>query len=235
VNNFTLRFLMQENLIMSRLTKLFLPLGLVALVSAGCGGGGSAETPTLSISSPPDNAVIGRRVTLTWMGGGAEIVPATGARRHEEAHYHIFIDEEPVLEEGHAIPTGVDNIIHTADSHYELSGLPPGEHTVTVVLGYRDHTPWQPEVMDSVRFTVAEPMLREETTEGEESGADHETGGEETAPAGEGEGEHEAAPAGEGESAAPAGEDTHSEETAPEEGAAPATESEEHTEAAPEH
>ncbi|MGH2667938.1 MAG: DUF4399 domain-containing protein, partial [bacterium] len=44
--------------------------------------------------------------------------------------------------------------IHTADSMVGLTGLAPGEHTIWVVLGYADHTPFDPPVADKVTVTV---------------------------------------------------------------------------------
>jgi hypothetical protein len=41
----------------------------------------------------------------------------------------------------------------TADSH-TFKGLKPGNHVVTAVLFYDDHTPFSPAVVDGVSFIV---------------------------------------------------------------------------------
>ncbi|MDQ4076844.1 MAG: DUF4399 domain-containing protein [Chloroflexota bacterium] len=114
-----------------------------------------AQEPTLNITTPEAGATVEAPVTVSWTAEGVTIRPAAEATAMEEGHFHVFVDREPQLQEGEPIPTGDPQIIHTAATSAELADLAAGEHTVTVVLGFSDHTPWQPTVMDSVTFTVA--------------------------------------------------------------------------------
>ncbi len=116
-----------------------------------------AQGPTLSISNPSEGTTVGAPVTIEWAAEGVTIKPASEATQHEEAHFHLFVDKVPALVEGQGIPAGDPQIIHTGSTSMELPDLAAGEHTVTVVLGYSDHTPWMPQVMDSVTFTVGDP------------------------------------------------------------------------------
>jgi len=65
-------------------------------------------------------------------------------------HLHYLIDPPtPPTANGQPIPEDARNI-HAAESSYTVAGLPPGEHTVWVVVGDRDHVPLNPLVADRV-------------------------------------------------------------------------------------
>lgn len=129
---------------------LIVALALLVLGSAAL----SAQGPTLAIAAPEGGATVAAPVTIEWSAEGVTIKGATDATSREEGHFHVFVDKSPELEEGVPIPGGDPQIIHTAATSLELADLADGEHTVTVVLGYSDHTPWWPQVSDSVTFTV---------------------------------------------------------------------------------
>ena len=69
-------------------------------------------------------------------------------------HLHYLIDPPaPPTANGQPIPDDARNI-HSAESSYTVTGLPPGEHTVWVVVGDRNHVPLNPLVADKVTVTL---------------------------------------------------------------------------------
>lgn len=117
-----------------------------------------AAEPTLTITSPTDGSTTsGSTVKVTWESTDVTIKAPAEAQAMEEGHYHAFLDVEPVTAAGQPIPTG-PGIVHTANAEATFDNVAPGEHTVTVVLGYKDHSAWQPVVSDTVTFTVADGL-----------------------------------------------------------------------------
>ncbi|HBY93070.1 MAG: DUF4399 domain-containing protein [Ardenticatenaceae bacterium] len=129
----------------------------VVLVVLIVGIGFAQGNPTVKFEAPQNGATVGPDVTLKWTSSGATIVSAKDAKEKTEAHFHVFVDKQPSLQAGQAIPADDPQIIHTGATSLDLTGLAPGAHTATVVLGYADHTPWEPFTMDTVNFTVAAP------------------------------------------------------------------------------
>ena len=134
---------------------LCMVLGII-LLAAAPGMALAQEGPKIVISEPADGATVGPNVTLVWTAEGVKIVKAADAKELTEGHFHVFVDTEPITGADQVIPAGDPKIIHTGANTVELKELTPGEHTVTIVLGYSNHTPWQPPVTATVKFTVAE-------------------------------------------------------------------------------
>lgn len=117
-----------------------------------------AADPTLTITSPGDGSTVsGSSVTVNWESTDVTIKPPAEAQAMEEGHYHAFLDVDPVTAAGQPIPTG-PGIVHTANTSATFDDVAPGEHTVTVVLGYSDHSAWQPVVSDTMTFTVTDGL-----------------------------------------------------------------------------
>ena len=115
-----------------------------------------AAEPTVHITSPANGSTVaGPSVTVTWESSGVTIKPPAEATAKEEGHYHAFLDIMPDTTPGKPFPKG-EGIVHTADTSTTFDNVAPGEHTVTLVLGYNDHSAWQPVVEDKVSFTVTE-------------------------------------------------------------------------------
>lgn len=115
-----------------------------------------AAEPTVHITSPANGSTVaGPSVTVTWESSGVTIKPPAEATAKEEGHYHAFLDIMPDTTPGEPFPKG-EGIVHTADTSTTFDNVAPGEHTVTLVLGYNDHSAWQPVVEDKVTFTVTE-------------------------------------------------------------------------------
>ncbi|MDX1607199.1 MAG: DUF4399 domain-containing protein, partial [Candidatus Competibacterales bacterium] len=82
------------------------------------------------------------------------VAPA-GVAKQFTGHHHLLVDTEtPALDQ--PIPSD-DNHIHFGRGQTEyLLQLPPGTHTLQLLLGDHDHVPHDPPVM-SERITVQVP------------------------------------------------------------------------------
>lgn len=132
-------------------------LALFALVISLSAMVASAQgTPTVSFKNPSANQnVAGPDVTINWDSSpDVTIVAAASATALTQGHYHLFLDKTPALQDNVGIPTGDPTIVHTAAKEYKWTGVAPGKHTVTLVLGYSNHTPWLPRTTASLSFNV---------------------------------------------------------------------------------
>ena len=114
------------------------------------------ENARLYIIWPPDGEVIegGRlwvRMGLVNMG----IAPA-GIVMEGTGHHHFLIDtdlpplDEPIPSDEHHIHFGA------GQTEARLTDLPPGEHTLQLMLGDHDHFPHDPPVV-SEKITIIVP------------------------------------------------------------------------------
>jgi Tol biopolymer transport system component len=131
---------------------------------ASTGGTGAGATvssapsdgsqPVVAVAVPANGASVTSPVQLEVTVAGAPLKPPA-AEDLAARHLHYFIDSDPaaVLGPGQPIPTGVQNIIHTASTNQRLD-LPPGPHTVWVVITDNNHIPIASGDSPKVRFTV---------------------------------------------------------------------------------
>jgi len=116
----------------------------------------SESGPSVSISAP--EVIEGRDVNVDLAAEGVEVrLPTNEGQDPAFGHYHLYIDIPPNVTHTHdgngGEPTDPNDIMTTADSH-TFKDLAPGNHVVTAVLFYDDHTPFSPAVVDGVSFTV---------------------------------------------------------------------------------
>jgi hypothetical protein len=108
------------------------------------------------IQSPLDGAVVTSPFTIRFGLRGVSVAPA-GVQLPNTGHHHLLVDvtEMPTLD----LPLpATENVRHygLGQTETELE-LPPGEHTLQLVLGDWLHTPHQPPVMSEVvTITVSE-------------------------------------------------------------------------------
>lgn len=117
-----------------------------------------AAAVSVSISSPADGAEIGGNVvSVAAEAKGIEIKAADGDRTGKTGHYHVFVDKEPVAR-GVLIPKEA-GVIHSATTPIAVSGLPVGEHTLTVVMGNGAHERIG-DAAETVKVKVEGPSVR---------------------------------------------------------------------------
>ena len=127
--------------------------------------GDSQVTQSIKITGPtvhltaPATAVAGQSVTVTATVEGVKLVTAAADLSHKDGttgHLHIFVNKDPVAPGGVPIPSGDPAIIHTAATKTAIPAtlLKTGNNTIWVELGYADHTPFNPEIVDKVVVAV---------------------------------------------------------------------------------
>jgi len=139
--------------------------GMVAVAVAACLGGPAAALAAENKPAPPD-----AHVYIIWpknhqviKGGafwlrmglkGMGIAPA-GVEWPNTGHHHVLIDAElPPL--GEPIPNDRNHLHFGAGRTEARIELPPGKHTLQLVLGDENHVQFTPTVV-SERITVTVP------------------------------------------------------------------------------
>ena len=135
---------------------------IVALATAGATVGQAAAQSTpeatgpIQIVSPaPDEDVVGRDVSIGWEAPGLTIVAAADAKTETDLHAHFIVDGVYEVVDGTPIPQQC-GVVHTAANPATLTNLPPGEHTVQLVIANPGHLPVPGLERPSVTFTVAD-------------------------------------------------------------------------------
>lgn len=108
----------------------------------------SAAEASLFFVSPADGEVVSNPVTIVFGIDGMTVVPAGNDVPHS-GHHHLLIDTGmPDL--GLPIPKD-ENHIHFGDGSTQTEiTLPPGEHTLQMLLGDHLHIPHDPPLMSDV-------------------------------------------------------------------------------------
>lgn len=114
----------------------------------------SSEGARAYIISPQDGEVVGPKVKVKFGLSGMGVAPA-GIDMAGTGHHHLLIDQDemPAMDQ----PMGGE-IIHFGGGQTETTiSLEPGEHTLQLVLGDKNHVPHDPVVMsEKITITVAE-------------------------------------------------------------------------------
>jgi hypothetical protein len=111
------------------------------------------ESAKAYIVSPADGAVVGNPFTVIFGLTDMGVAPA-GVERLDTGHHHLLIDTDmPYLDE--PIPSN-DHHIHFGGGQTEIRlELPPGEHTLQLLMGDLNHIPHDPPVMSkTITITV---------------------------------------------------------------------------------
>lgn len=130
------------------LAGLWLALGPA---SPAAGQSPSAKDAEVYIISPADGATVGSPVTIVFGLKGMGVAPA-GTDKAHTGHHHLLIDQElPAMDQ--PLPASA-KLIHFGGGQTQATvELPPGEHTLQLVLGDKNHVPHDPPVVSS-RITI---------------------------------------------------------------------------------
>ena len=134
-----------------------LPTIVAALLLMSAGNSFAGDTPAspdayLYIGWPNDGEVIGTTKFRVWFGLRNMGIAPAGKSRANMGHHHIIIDRElPPLDE----PIPADrNHLHFGGGQTETNiELPPGTHTLQLIMGDQNHVPHNPPVI-SKKITI---------------------------------------------------------------------------------
>ena len=104
------------------------------------------------IISPKDGATVSSPVTIQFGLKGMGVAPA-GVKFENSGHHHLLIDTDAPTDASLPLPTS-DNVRHFGKGQTEATlTLPPGKHTLQLVLGDHLHIPFNP-VVASQKITI---------------------------------------------------------------------------------
>jgi hypothetical protein len=140
-------------------------LALAALLFAVSSGGAIAADATpdhywpagakINIVSPKSGAKVKSPVTIVFGHKGIEIAPA-GDKSPNTGHFHLLIDEKAPADLSVPLPT-TDHLLHYGKAQTEVtldaSKLPPGKHTLQLIMGDGSHIPHSPALL-SKKITI---------------------------------------------------------------------------------
>lgn len=114
----------------------------------------SPKGAEVEIISPADGTVVKNPVRVRFGLKGMGVAPA-GIAFENSGHHHLLIDTEPPSDLGQPLPTS-DQVVHFGKGQTETEiRLPPGRHTLQLVLGDHLHVPHDPPVMSrKIAITV---------------------------------------------------------------------------------
>ena len=104
------------------------------------------------IISPKNGATVRNPVLVQFGLKGMGVAPA-GIKFDNSGHHHLLIDSDPPPDMGVPLPV-TDKIVHFGKGQTETAlKLPPGKHTLQLLLGDENHTPHNPPVL-SKKITI---------------------------------------------------------------------------------
>jgi hypothetical protein len=105
------------------------------------------------IISPKNGAKVTSPVTVKFGLKGMTISPA-GVKADNSGHHHLLIDTDVPSDLNGPLPAIPDKIVHFGKGQTETTlTLPPGKHTLQLVLGDQNHVPHNPPVI-SKKITI---------------------------------------------------------------------------------
>jgi hypothetical protein len=132
-----------------------LAVAAVALVASAVYAQERTPSPAgaeVYIISPKDGATVKSPVTVVFGLKGMGVAPA-GVKFENTGHHHLLIDTDAPKDLNAPLPTS-DQVKHFGKGQTETSiELPPGKHTLQLVLGDQNHTPHNPPV-ESKKITI---------------------------------------------------------------------------------
>lgn len=108
----------------------------------------------VSIVEPADGASVGQTFTVKFGLIGMAVAPA-GSDAPASGHHHLLVDVSQMPAMDQPLPA-TENIRHFGKGQTETElTLPPGRHTLQLLMGDKNHVPHQPPVLsEKVTVTV---------------------------------------------------------------------------------
>lgn len=133
-------------------------LGTGVLTQAGAEGMTSTapEDAALYIIEPKDGDTVESTFTVKFGLSGMGVAPA-GVDQDKTGHHHLIIDTELSTLDMRAPLPATDQVKHFGGGQTETTvTLPPGEHTLQLVLGNHLHVPFDPPLTSDVISVTVE-------------------------------------------------------------------------------
>ena len=114
----------------------------------------AGEGATLYFITPQDGDVVSGEFTIQFGLRGMGVAPA-GVEKDKTGHHHLLIDVDTLPPMDAPLPKS-EQVRHFGGGQTETSlSLPPGKHTLQLVLGDYSHTPHKaPVISKKITITV---------------------------------------------------------------------------------
>lgn len=114
----------------------------------------SPEGARVYFIQPQDGETVPREFKVVFGLSGMGVAPA-GTERANTGHHHLLIDVDELPDMSNPLPA-TDNIRHFGGGQTEtMLSLPPGQHTLQLLLGNYAHIPHQkPVISEKITITV---------------------------------------------------------------------------------
>jgi hypothetical protein len=126
---------------------------LVVLIIGGAGiaMGETAAPPGafVYIITPKDGDTVTNPFKVQFGLSGMGIAPA-GVDKPDTGHHHLLIDVSEPLDPSEPIPQDKSHLHFGSGQTEALIELPPGKHTLQLVLGDWSHLPFHPPIVSNV-------------------------------------------------------------------------------------
>ena len=142
---------------MKSLRSFILGAVCLALSIPGYARSPAAAEAKIFIRSPQDGATVTNPVVIHFGVQGMDVAPA-GEDKPNSGHYHLLIDVDTLPPMDRPIPND-DHHLHFGKGQTETTlQLPPGQHTLQLLMGDYQHIPHEPPVIsDKITITVKGP------------------------------------------------------------------------------
>ena len=144
-------------IIASGLLSLLVGIALCGAASSQQTGGPTASPPGAAVYfiDLKDGATIAPKTVIHFGLRGMGVAPA-GSDRANSGHHHLLIDTDlPPLDQ--PIPNDFNHLHFGAGQTEAEINLPPGPHTLQLLLGDKNHIPFSPPLMSArIKIIVAE-------------------------------------------------------------------------------
>ncbi len=139
------------------MTKIAAALLLGSLLAASAALAGDTPSPKdayVYIGWPNDGEVINTRNIRVWFGLRNMGVAPAGVDKPNTGHHHLLIDTDlPPFDE--PIPSDRNHVHFGGGQTEAIIELPPGTHTLQLIMGDKDHIPHNPPVYsEKITITV---------------------------------------------------------------------------------
>jgi hypothetical protein len=137
------------------MTRLCAALLLGSVLAAPVALAGDTPAPAdayLYIGWPNDGEVINASRFRVWFGLRHMGVAPAGIEKPNTGHHHLLVDT-PLSDPDQPIPNDRNHLHFGGGQTEAMVELPPGTHTLQLVMGDKDHVPHNPPVV-SKQITI---------------------------------------------------------------------------------
>jgi hypothetical protein len=129
-------------------TGLFIVLTIASLAAAW-GETAAPSNASVYIISPKDGDTVTNPFRVQFGLSGMGVAPAD-VEMPNTGHHHLLIDANEPLDANEPIPQDKTHLHFGVGQTEVLIELPPGKHTLQLVLGDWSHLPFHPPIMSEV-------------------------------------------------------------------------------------